>query len=168
MDINELRARRSELRQQMIEYNRQGGGHALWVSTYKAVRAELDQVHAQILAVEVKDPALIQVRYTYEVCGWSDKHDYFRNKYKVCESLEEAEAVLWERIADTKWRIPTIIVKQTHRRENSSPMDDFDTAPVSQLMCSQTQELVGRKSMCGAKGHSWSYYFKGLGTRYTY
>ncbi len=167
-DLAALKARRQELRGQMKEYYKEGGGHALWNSKYKAINQELQDVHAQILAVEVMDPTLVQVRYTYEVCGYSFKHEYFRAKFQVCESLKEAEKVLKNLEDNPEWGIPTIIVKQTHRRADSFADDDFDTMPADQLSCSKVQELVGRKSMCGYKKHSWDYLFKGLNGRYTY
>jgi len=56
---------------------------ANWEYKDLEINRKLNDVHSHVLEIELKDPNTLRKRIGYSVCGWSEKHDYFRNKYFV-------------------------------------------------------------------------------------
>lgn len=115
---------------------------------------KLNDVHSRILEIELKNPSTLKLRVGYSVCGWSEKHDYFRNKYFVSETLREAKVELEKLKKDPTWGIPTIIVQEKKLRRSSPRSVDFDNADFEHLGSSDDQKVIS-KSMCGNKKFRW-------------
>lgn len=131
------------------------------------ISRKTEELHQQILEIEKNMTDKPQFRICYSVCGWSEKHGYFRNKNFTSESLQEAIAEFFNLKSDPSWRIPTLIVKQTCTRAKSPSMVDFDNDPIGQLH-SNYQEIVEKHLMNCPDIHRWSDLLTGLEDRYTY
>lgn len=106
-------------------------------------------------------------RVVYTICGYSERHGYFRNQYKSVDLLDDAIELLNELKNDSNWRIPTLILKVTFYRKETLAIYDFDKNNPDDLGFSQEQQIV-KKSKCGAKTDSWDLLLSGLNNDYTY
>lgn len=163
--ISLLYKKRTELRDQIKLFWKEGrtfGAHE------NAVNDELNAIHSDIIRHESSTGALPMQRVRYSVCGWSQRHEYFRNKFKTCATVEEAKKELAILKTDTaSWGIPTIIVQERFFRFNSPAMVDFDSTSIEDLGFADQQELIA-KHMCGSKGYTWNDLIKPIDSRFTY
>lgn len=106
-------------------------------------------------------------RVVYSICGYSEKHGYFRNKHETVDLLDDAIEIFQNLKKDNSWGIPTIIVKVTFYRSETLGIYDFDNNNADDLGFSQKQEVV-KKSKCGAKTDSWDLILSGFEDNYTY
>lgn len=154
---------REELRNEIKQFWKDG-------RTFKQhennVVSMLNAIHAEIVAAEILDKSKPLTRSAYSVCGWSEKHGFFRNKRFSGLTIEQAQEKLSILKTDTKWRIPTIIVKETWLREKSPAMVDFD-GDIDQMGFSYSQELI-EKHMCGNRHFRWKDLIFPSDSRYTY
>ncbi len=139
-----------------------------WTKKEHDVLKCLNNIHAQIIQIELLDDTKPQVRNNYSICGWSERHGYFRNKRLKVATIEEAkiELDIAKSETESEWGIPTVIVKETFYRANSPAMVDFD-GDVTTLAISDKQEIMG-KSMCGNKHYRWRKLIKPTDDRFTY
>ncbi|WP_271770422.1 hypothetical protein [Aquimarina algiphila] len=108
-----------------------------------------------------------ETRIVYTICGYSEKHGYFRNKYDVVDTLKEAKKTALELKNDKDWGIPTLILEVTFFRSETLGCYDFDNNEPHNLGFSQDQKIVW-KHKCGYTSESWEDILNGLGNDYTY
>lgn len=133
----------------------------------KEILKKLDAVHKTITVLELNEGVKPKHRIMYSVCGWSEKHGYFRSKNFKSESLREAKEEFNLLKKDKGWRVPTLIVEETYFRKSSPAMVDFDGEEIGGLGFSNFQELI-KKDMMGNKQYEWSDLIKEGDERYTY
>jgi len=158
----ELQKKREELRNQIKGFWKSG---ITWTEKEHAVDEELNNIHKQIIEIELLDDDKPNERVGYSVCGWSEKHGYFRNKRFLSDNLKDAKKEFEIAKKESDWGIPTIIVKHTWLRSNSPAMIDFE-GDVNHLNFSDNQDLVD-KHMCGNKHYRWNDLLH-FGDNYTY
>lgn len=158
----ELIQKREELRNQIKGFWKAG---ITWTEKEHAVSEELNQIHKQVIEIELLDKNKPNERIGYSVCGWSEKHAYFRNKRFLADNLKDAKTEFEIAKKESDWRIPTIIVKHTWFRKNSPAMTDFE-GDVNHLNFSDNQDLVD-KHMCGNRHYRWNDLLH-FGDNYTY
>lgn len=158
----ELYLERENLRNQIRTFWKEG---RTWTANEFAVNEKLKSVHSEIIQQELLDETKAKQRIVYSVCGWSEKHAYFRSKRFVSENLKEAKAELKIAKKETYWNIPTIVIEETYFRKNSPAMADFD-GDISTLGFSDTQEVIV-KSMCGNRKFRWNNLIKEDDDRFT-
>jgi hypothetical protein len=163
--LQELKNRREELRIAMRNVWQSGLKGTEYRNAIKEVDEPLKTIHQQILDIECADPALPQVRYTYSVCGYSEKHGYFREKHATFDELAEAKACFNELKNDPTWGIPTLIIQEGFLRGESPPLVDFE-GPGYELGFSDTQEIID-KHMMGSREYRWKDLIDGY-SRWTY
>jgi hypothetical protein len=162
-----------QLRQPFINQDGQEDGVCLRsdlsANEKQSIYTEQRTLRDQFLTLALANPTYRQIRVGYAVAGWSERHDYFRNKYNIFETLEEAKACLLRLKDDPQWGIPTVIVEMTFRLVNSPEPERFETEPVNQLGFAQTQKVVAKDKM-GRRGPSWDLMLScsGNGGVYTY
>lgn len=161
--LEELKKERELHRERVKEIWKSGRA---WTPEDNAGLKELNKIHPEILELELKDPATIIERIGYSVCGWSEKHAYFRNKYFTSEDLEEAKAEFEKLKKDPSWGIPTIIVKETKLRNRAGSVTDFDNVDFEHLGFAEHQDLIS-KHMCGNRQYRWNDLLH-FGDNYTY
>lgn len=142
--------KREKLRNKIKEIWRSG---ITWTDKERAVSEELNAIHKQAIEVELLDDNKANERNGYSVCGWSERHGYFRNKRFLADNIKDAKIEFEIAKKETNWGIPTIIVKHSWLRSNSPAMVDFES-DVNNLNFSDNQELVD-KHMCGNKSYRW-------------
>ncbi|GAA4274978.1 hypothetical protein U6A24_12695 [Aquimarina gracilis] len=108
-----------------------------------------------------------ETRIVYAVCGYSERHGYFRNKRAVFDTLKEAKETALKLKDDKKWGIPTLIIQVTFFRSETFGCYDFDNNGPDDLGFSQDQKIVW-KHKCGYTALSWEDMLLGPGTDYTY
>jgi len=143
--------KREQLRNQIKGFWKSG---ITWTDKEKLVSEELNQIHKQIIEIELLDKNKPNERIGYSVCGWSEKHGYFRNKRFLTDNLKDAKNEFDIAKKESDWGIPTIIVKHTWLRSNAPAMTDFE-GDVDNLNSSDYQDLV-EKHMCGNKNYRWN------------
>lgn len=163
-EVIELKQERQNLRQEINLYTRFS---IQWDDEALKKHERLKVIHQKIVTHELLQDKTIKVRYGFAVCGYSEKHGYFRNKHNVFESLNQAlyEFELLKSI--DKWKIPTIIIKQSYLRLTSPCTVDFDKYPITWLGISDNQELI-KKHMMGSRGFKWSYLLDDKENNFTY
>jgi hypothetical protein len=94
----------------------------------------------------------------YSVCGWSERHGYFRNKHSQHKTIEEARECFIELKKNEEWRIPTVIVKETWSilKSNFRTLKAFLQNDFEEAGFSDNQELI-EKNMMGNKSYRWKY-----------
>lgn len=156
--------KREVLRNQIRAIWKRGGQ---WTEDDKKVIQELNELHAKIISLELHDPTKSTRRDAYSVCGWSERHGYFRNKRFSSFDLNEAKAEFEKAKKDPDWKIPTIIVNEIYLRAKSPAMVDFDGDFPSNIGFSEHQTLVD-KHMCGNRHYRWKDLLSINEDRYTY
>lgn len=136
----------------------------IWTDNEDKVSEKLNQVHAEILKIEMLDENKIKERFMFSVAGYSPKHGYFRNKRFSDPSLDAAIKDFEIAKSDPNWQIPTLIVKETFYRQSSPAMADYDNY---KFTFSDKQELV-RKHLCGNKEYKWHEIMHPKDDRFTY
>lgn len=118
---------------------------------------ELEMLHKKILTLMSNDPSCNMTQLRFTICGWSEKHGYFRNKNSSHKTLEEAKKALSYIKKDTSWNIPTLIVKETWflNQTNFITFLPFLRNIDNGMGFSDNQEVVA-KSMCGNRNKRWS------------
>lgn len=76
-------------------------------------------------------PTYRQIWLSYAVAGWSERHEYFRQKYNIFETLEKAKACLLSLKDDPQWGIPTVLIEMIFRLIESPEPERFETEPVT-------------------------------------
>jgi hypothetical protein len=141
---------RENLRNQIRTFWQDG---RTWTPVEHEVMAKLNAVHTEIIKKELLDETKPKVRIVFSVCGYDQRHGFFRTKRFKSATLDEAKAELQLAKKEPDWNIPTIIVKETFYRKNSPAMVDFD-GDIYNLGFSDTQEII-EKSMCGNHKFRW-------------
>lgn len=159
----DLFKQREDLRDQIKLYWKEGRSFG---EAENAVSKLLNEVHAECIKLELLDENKPKERIVYSVCGYSDKHGYFRTKRFTSLILDEAIAEFEKLKNDPDWRIPTLIVKETHLRKNSGATTDFD-GKFEWLGFSDSQEIID-KHMCGSRSFTWKYLIGINEDRFTY
>ena len=161
--MEKLYQKRENLRSQIREFWKEG---KTWTEKELEVNRDLNEVHDEIVKAELLDDSKPNKRVAYSVCGWSDKHGYFRNKRLLTESIENARKELVVAKSESNWKIPTVIVKETYLRCESPAMVDFE-GDVNNLSFSSNQELVD-KHMWGNREYKWKDLVSPNKERFTY
>lgn len=159
----QLYRERENLRNQIRAFWKDG---RTWSKNEHDVNANLNSVHAEIIKLELLDETKPKERVAYSVCGYSERHSYFRTKIAVVATFQEAKAELEIAKKESGWRVPTIIVKETFFRKNSPAMVDFE-GDIYNLGFSDTQEIMA-KSMCGNRSFKWRDIISPNDERFTY
>lgn len=131
------------------------------------LHTEQRELNDRLKALLMADPNCVRSRTGYAVAGWSEKHDYFRNKYDTFDSLEEAQACLDKLKSDAEWAIPTVIVQMIWYLDKSTEPARFASAPCRELSGADSQDLVA-KHMMGVRGVSWQSLLSRVRYDYTY
>ena len=159
----ELYQQRENLRNEIKTFWKEG---RTWTDVERQVSEKLNQIHAEIVKMEMLDETKSKERFLFSVCGWSEKHGYFRNKRFKASTIKEAIAELQIAKKEDDWKIPTVIVKETYYRQNSPAMVDFD-GDVNDLGFSNNQEVID-KNMCGNRSFRWNDLISPNDDRFTY
>lgn len=162
MMMNTLILKRKHLRKKIESFWKEG---RTWTKKEFSVWNKLKAIHTKIIEHEMRDSSKIMARNAFSVCGWSEKHGYFREKRFTAKTLEEAKVEFMLAKKDTEWKIPTLIVRETYLRKCQPAMVDFD-GDIGDMGFSDIQAVV-EKSMCGTRNYRW----KDLGLndeRFTY
>lgn len=163
--LQDLYQKRNELRVAMPKVWQSGLKGMDYVNAVKEVDEPLKAVHQQILAIECADPSLPQFRHAYSVCGYSERHEYFREKHAQFDKLEDAILCFDQLKDDPDWDMPTLVIKETYFREENPALVDFD-GPIDELGFSESQEIVD-KHMMGCRKYRWNDLINGY-SRWTY
>ena len=161
--LERLREKREEFRDHIRSLWKSGKSFS---ENDQLINEKLNAIHADILKKEMADPNIKKVRTGYSICGYSEKHGYFRNKRFISEDLMESEFEFKEAKKDSEWRIPTLLIKETFLRKESPAMTDFDKEDINHLVSSDHQEII-QKHMCGNKQYRWKDLINGY-SRFTY
>lgn len=159
----ELYEKRENLRNQIKGFWKSG---ITFTDKEMTVSKELNKVHNEIVEIELTDDDKPNMRESFSVCGWSERHGYFRSKRFVSDNLKDAKNEFELAKKESDWGIPTLIVKHTHLRSESPAMVDFE-GDVTDFSFSDHQELVD-KHMCGNRHYRWKELLNYLGGNYTY
>ena len=84
----ELLEKREDLRSQIKAFWQSG---ITWTDKERAVSERLNKIHKQIIEIELLDESKLNERIGFSVCGWSERHGYFRNKRFLADNLEAAK-----------------------------------------------------------------------------
>jgi hypothetical protein len=163
--LQDLYQKRNELRIAMRKVWQSGRKGMDYVNAVREVDEPLKAVHQQILAKECTDPSLRQLRHTYSVYGYSERHEYFRKKHAQFDKLENAILCFNQLKNDPDWNIPTLVIKETYLRQESPALVDFN-GPIDDLAFSEKQEIV-EKHMMGCRKYRWNHLISGY-SRWTY
>lgn len=165
-DLKTLRKEREEYRKCIRKLWKEG---KTFNNDDMQVSKDLNTVHAKILELEMELPNVIKKRTGYSVCGYSERHGYFRNKRFISEDYREAEKEFEVAKTDPDWGIPTLLVRESFFRNEAPGMVDFDKNEIGHLSFSNHQEII-KKHMCGNKQHRWKFLIdiNPEGHRYTY
>ncbi len=115
-----------------------------------------EQLHKEMVQLMTGNDLFQQRIEAYSVCGWSEKHSYFRSKYDTVPFLKEAREILNKLKSDPNWRIPTVIVKETWllSKTNYRTFNNFRAGDFYNIGFSDFQQVL-EKNMCGSRQYSW-------------
>ncbi|MBO0933890.1 hypothetical protein [Fibrella aquatilis] len=143
--------------------------HEMPEATWEAIWKEKRELRTELKALLLSDPTVVKVRTGYSVAGWSEKHDYFRNKVDTFNTLEEAQACLAELKARADWGIPTVIVERLFSLATSPNPEEFHEPDyIKGGGYAYGSDRLVDKHMCGTKGVSWNTLLRRLMGGYTY
>jgi|GEM_PF-3058668 len=141
-------------------------GGRVWTVEDRKVSDKLDAIHAKIVSREMLDPLKKKQRIVFTVCGWSEKHGYFRSKIFRSESFHLCLQELQRVSKELDWKTPTLIVEEIYCRLTSPAMVDFE-GDIYNLGFSDHQ-ILRKKHMCGCKRARWSHLIRPDDLRFTY